>query len=180
MKRPRKSVTASVNWKTAESTLTGTPGMKCQFCPSPATVHLTKIVNKEKTEIHLCQACAEKQQIPAAELSLSAILQSLIGQHVSSVTEELARLNCPTCGIKYMEFRADGRLGCPADYDVFRAGLLPILQRIHRATRHVGKVPRRRADSAVAGAGLDRPAEVLTLRQHLRRAVESENYEQAA
>src|SRR5437868_10025241 len=147
--------------------------MKCQFCPSPATVHLTKIVNKEKTEVHLCQACAEKQHMPAAELSLSAILQSLIGQHVSSVTEELARLNCPTCGIKYMEFRADGRLGCPADYEVFRVGLLPILQRIHRATRHVGKVPRRLAPE-------NRAAEVLKLRQQLRRAVDAENYELAA
>ncbi|HTK76951.1 MAG TPA: hypothetical protein VL371_16915, partial [Gemmataceae bacterium] len=117
--------------------------MKCQHCPNPATVHLTKIVNKQKQELHLCQACAEKHAAPAAELSLSAILQSLIGQHVSAVSEELSRLNCPTCGIKYMEFRSDGRLGCPADYEVFRAGLLPILQRIHRATRHVGKVPRR-------------------------------------
>ena len=147
--------------------------MKCQHCPNPATVHLTKIVNKQKLELHLCQACAEKHAAPAAELSLSAILQSLIGQHVSAVSEELSRLNCPTCGIKYMEFRSDGRLGCPADYEVFRAGLLPILQRIHRATRHVGKVPRRLAPE-------NRAAEVLKLRQQLRRAVDAENYELAA
>lgn len=146
--------------------------MKCQHCPNPATVHLTKIVNKQKQELHLCQACAEKHAAPAAELSLSAILQSLIGQHVSAVSEELSRLNCPTCGIKYMEFRSDGRLGCPADYEVFRAGLLPILQRIHRATRHVGKVPRRLAPE-------NRAAEVLKLRQQLRRAVDAENYELA-
>jgi protein arginine kinase activator len=147
--------------------------MKCQQCPNPATVHLTKIVNKQKQELHLCQACAEKLAAPAVELSLSAILQSLIGQHVSAVSEELSRLNCPTCGIKYMEFRSDGRLGCPADYEVFRAGLLPILQRIHRATRHVGKVPRRLAPES-------RAAEVLKLRQQLRRAVDAENYELAA
>jgi protein arginine kinase activator len=147
--------------------------MKCQHCPNPATVHLTKIVNKQKQELHLCQACAEKHAAPAAELSLSAILQSLIGQHVSAVSEELSRLNCPTCGIKYMEFRSDGRLGCPADYEVFRAGLIPILQRIHRATRHVGKVPRRLAPE-------NRAADVLKLRQQLRRAVDAENYELAA
>jgi protein arginine kinase activator len=156
--------------------------MKCQFCSNPATVHLTKLlVNKQKTEVHLCQACAAKQHAPAAaDLSLSAILQSLIGQHVSSVTEELARLKCPTCGLKYMEFRADGRLGCPADYEVFRAGLLPILQRIHRATRHAGKVPRRRAAPVRRRPGGDPAAEVLDLRQQLRRAVETEHYERAA
>jgi protein arginine kinase activator len=154
--------------------------MRCQLCSNPATVHLTKIVNKQKTEVHLCQGCAEKQHAPAGELSLSAILQSLIGQHVSSVTEELARLNCPTCGIKYMEFRADGRLGCPADYEVFRAGLLPILERIHRATRHVGKVPRRHGAPEGGHIGLGRLVEILELRQQLRRAVETENYERAA
>jgi protein arginine kinase activator len=162
--------------------------MKCQLCSNVATVHLTKIVNKQKTEVHLCQSCAEKQHAPpASELSLSAILQSLIGQHVSSTAEELARLNCPTCGIKYMEFRADGRLGCPADYEVFRAGLLPILERIHRATRHVGKVPRRQGAAnplrGSPGGGRPGPArtpEVLELRQQLRRAVETENYERAA
>src|SRR5436190_8902396 len=152
--------------------------MKCQHCPNPATVHLTKIVNKQKQELHLCQACAEKHAAPAAELSLSAILQSLIGQHVSAVSEELSRLNCPTCGIKYMEFRSDGRLGCPADYEVFRAGLLPILQRIHRATRHAGKVPRRPDAFTVREARS--AAELLDLRQQLRRAVETEDYERAA
>jgi protein arginine kinase activator len=146
--------------------------MKCQFCPNPATVHLTKLVKKQKLEVHLCEACAEKHQAAPEDLSLSSIIESLIGQHVSPMAEELGRLICPTCGIKYMEFRADGRLGCPADYEVFRAGLVPILQRIHRATRHVGKAPRRRARGA--------PAELLNLRQRLRRAVRAEDYETAA
>jgi protein arginine kinase activator len=149
--------------------------MKCQYCDSPATVHLARISSKQKRqELHLCQACASKHAASQTELSLSSIVQSLIGQHVSAVAEELSRLNCPTCGIKYMEFRADGRFGCPADYEVFRTGLVSILERIHRATRHVGKTPRRR------GARPATAAELLDLRQQLRRAVESEQYELAA
>lgn len=148
--------------------------MKCQFCSNPATIHLTKLVKKQKLEVHLCQACAEKHQSPAAELSLSTILESVIGQHISPVAEELGRLICPTCGIKYMEFRSDGRLGCPADYEVFRAGLVPILQRIHRATRHRGKSPMRRPTKRQPSA------ELLELRQELRRSVEGEDYERAA
>ncbi|MFL5330558.1 MAG: UvrB/UvrC motif-containing protein [Gemmataceae bacterium] len=148
--------------------------MKCQLCASPATVHFTKIVNKSVTEFHLCQTCAAKQQIPSlGDLSLSAILQSLIGQQVGTQAEELSRLTCPTCGIKYMEFRGEGRLGCPGDYALFRDGLEPILQRVHRATRHVGKVPRRRNSAS-------QDSELLELRQRLRRAVESEAYEEAA
>src|SRR5438876_5638863 len=148
--------------------------MKCQSCSSPATVHLTDIVNGQKKELHLCQACAEQQQlIKQQELNLPAILQTLIGQHVGQLTDELARLTCPACGIKYMEFRAEGRLGCPNDYQVFRAGLEPLLERIHRAGRHVGKVPRHRPSAA-------RQAELIELRQKLRQAVDSEAYEEAA
>jgi len=106
-------------------------------------------------------------------LSLSAILQSLIGQHVGPQTEELSRLTCPTCGIKYMEFRAEGRLGCPADYTAFRVGLEPILKRVHRASRHIGKRPKRRGQ-------LDQREDLLVLRQRLRKAVETEAYEEAA
>jgi protein arginine kinase activator len=90
--------------------------VNCQSCNKPATVHLTDIVNGKKKEIHLCQECAEKQELlKQQELNLSAILQTVIGQHLQP-TDELSRLTCPACGIKYMEFKAGGRLGCPHDY----------------------------------------------------------------
>ena len=148
--------------------------MKCESCSSPATVHLTDIVDGKKRELHLCQSCAEQQQLlKQQELNLPAILQTLIGHHVGPPSDELARLACPACGIKYMEFRAQGRLGCPHDYEIFRTGLGPLLQRIHRAARHVGKAPRRSLSAAVQ-------AELLALRKQLRAAVDAEAYEMAA
>lgn len=149
--------------------------MKCQCCSNPATVHLTDIINGHKKKTHLCQACAEKQNLfQKSELNFPALLQTLIGQHVGPVNDELARLTCPVCGIKYMEFRAEGRLGCPHDYEVFRAGLEPLLQRIHRATRHVGKVPPHKPLTIAA------QNEIAELRRRLRHAVVEENYEEAA
>jgi len=137
-------------------------------------VHLTDIVNGNKKELHLCQSCAEQQQLLSKqEINLPAILQTLIGQHIGQLNDELARLTCPACGIKYMEFRAEGRLGCPHDYTVFREGLEPLLQRIHHSSKHVGKSPRHRP----ADAG--RLAELVELRQQLRAAVEAEEYEEA-
>ena len=150
--------------------------MKCQSCSQPATVHLTDIdAGGQKKELHLCQTCAEKKKlISKQELNLPAILQTLIGAHVGAWADELSRLTCPACGIKYMEFRAEGRLGCPNDYEVFRAGLEPLLQRIHRADHHIGKSPRHRRRTA----GWQR--EVLELRRQLREAVEEEAFERAA
>jgi protein arginine kinase activator len=148
--------------------------VKCQYCSNPATVHLTDIVNKKKKELHLCKECAEKKDLlKDHELNLSAIVQTLIGQHVAP-SDELARLTCPHCGIKFMEFRAQGRLGCPHDYEVFRAGLMPLLQSYHRAGRHVGKAPQQRPQDTVT------LAELAELRKQLRLAVEAEAYEEAA
>jgi protein arginine kinase activator len=150
--------------------------VKCQFCSKPATVHLTDIVNNKKNDMHLCQACAEAQHLVTKqqEINLPAILQALIGQHLGPQTDELARLTCPACGIKYMEFRAQGRLGCPHDYAVFRLGLAPLLERIHRSTRHIGKSPRQGEPSA------NWQAELVELRRCLQSAVQAEAYEEAA
>jgi protein arginine kinase activator len=149
--------------------------VKCQFCSNPATFHQTVLIKNRKKELHLCQSCAEAQHlVQKQELNLPAILQSLIGHHLGPATDELARLVCPACGIRYMEFRAQGRLGCPHDYTVFRAGLVTLLQRIHRAERHVGKRPRR------PNPGPSERAELMDLRRRLQRAVDAENYEEAA
>jgi len=150
--------------------------MKCQSCSNPATVHITTIEKGgQKKIVHLCQACAEQQQlVKQQELNLPAILQTLIGQHVGQLSDELARLTCPQCGIKFMEFRQQGRLGYPHDYTVFRAGIEPLLERIHRSVRHVGKSPRRGAEAQAE------QVELLELRRQLRQAVEAEAYEEAA
>lgn len=150
--------------------------MNCQSCGTrPATVHVTNIVGGKKQELHLCQECSEKKEIlKNQELNLSAILQTVLGQAVGHPTDEWARLTCPSCGIKYMEFRASGRLGCPHDYRVFKDALDPLIQKIHRANRHVGKIPPHASRDA------QRQAELMTLRQKLREAIETEAYEEAA
>lgn len=145
--------------------------MKCQLCGQPATVHLTDIVKKKKREVHLCEACARDQNLipdgPAPALNLPALVGLLMGQ---PATSDPAALTCPHCGLKYAMFRADGRLGCPHDYDAFATALEPLLFRIHRGTKHAGKSPR-----AEAGR-----AEIADLRDRLAKAVAAENYEDAA
>jgi len=103
-------------------------------------------------------------------LALDAVVQSLIVANVGELVGELAEMFCPDCGIKFMEFRAGGRLGCPQDYWVFSKGLMPLLQRYHGTTRHVGKQARRHEGA------MDR----LRLRTRLREAIAREEYEEAA
>jgi protein arginine kinase activator len=148
--------------------------MTCQHCQDEASVHLTEVIQGKRRELHLCAPCARKAGLVAAAPPppglLDAVVQQLIVAHVGELVGELAESRCPDCGLKFMEFRGGGRLGCPNDYEAFEAGLLPLLRRAHGATRHVGKAPARRP----AGHGR------LRLRARLRAAVEREDYEEAA
>ena len=150
--------------------------MTCQRCSHEASVHLTETVDGRPRELHLCVLCARKAGLVLPEkppaLGLDAVVQGLIVAHVGELVGELAELACPDCGIRFMEYRAQGRLGCPADYDIFRDGLVPLIGHEHGATRHVGKVPRR------SRSGTDRPR--LRHRAELRDAIALEDYERAA
>jgi protein arginine kinase activator len=155
--------------------------MTCQRCQDEASVHLTESVDGQLREVHLCGRCARAAGLPLPgagpppDLALDAVVQGLIVAHVGELVGELAQRRCPDCGLKFMEFRTGGRLGCPNDYEAFGRGLLPLLRRAHGATRHVGKVPVRRPARA-AERGVSR----LRLRAQLRDAVAREDYEQAA
>jgi len=150
--------------------------MKCQYCSSPATVHLTDIVNKKKRQMHLCESCARGHNLitdaPGPQIDLKSLLGMLVGQFQQGQTADAAALTCPACGLQYVQFRAEGRLGCAAEYDAFRSVLEPLLERIHRSTTHTGKVPR-------AFGRKQRETELKDLRKQMQKAAKAEHYEEA-
>lgn len=151
--------------------------MTCQRCKAEASVHLTESIDGRVREVHLCGSCARKSGVPipaqAPDLALDSVVQGLILAHVGELVGELARKVCPLCGIKFMEFRIGGRLGCPNDYHAFERGLIPLVKQSQNGvTRHVGKTPKRLPTS--------RDADHLKLRARLRDAVAREDYEEAA
>ena len=150
--------------------------MKCEICSEPATVHITDMSQGKYRVLHLCGDCAEKER--HGELKEHAqvenIVKGIIAAFAGELVGELAKLTCPYCGTKYMEFRSKGRLGCPADYEIFRKGLMPMIERIHGSTSHQGKTPSRHASSSGP------QAELIGLRRELQAAVAREDYEEAA
>jgi len=147
----------------------------CQRCgKARATVHITD-TTPHKRELHLCEDCAEKEGviIKNQHQTTNAMLKEFIKQKTGiAATEDLS---CANCGITFREFQSKGLLGCPKDYDVFRAILLPLVERAHGgATHHVGKLPPEADGTVRKQAGL------LRLRRELQEAIEQENYEQAA
>lgn len=149
----------------------------CESCKKEAaTFHLTNLTREgQKEEQHLCEGCAIEQgliqvQKPAyAHDVLENFMKSAKGEAAS-----MANAVCETCGISYLEFRNQGLLGCPDDYDVFREMLLPLLERAHEATHHTGKAPRS------LGTGRTSQQQIQQLKRKLADAVAAEDYERAA
>lgn len=152
--------------------------MLCQECnENPATVHMTKIINNEKTESHLCQSCARKRNDFDwfAPFSINDLLGGLMDAGKSSIALEKKQVaKCDKCGTDYHEFKQTGRLGCMNCYKVFEGQLTPILKRIQGGSQHMGKIPQR------MGAELMIQKEIQTLKQQLQDAISKENFEDAA
>ena len=164
--------------------------MNCDECKQrPASVHLTKIFNNQKTELHLCEECAKQHdEIPFSfgfnvdpTFSIQKFLAGLLGGVVSSADpdaagEETAAASpqCSNCSLTYAQFGQIGRLGCSHCYQSFAEQLEPLLRRVQGNSRHTGKVPVR------AGGQLGYKREIEQLRQELQKAINTEAYERAA
>ena len=174
--------------------------MKCQKCNRPAAVHLTEVVTdhdgtKRPMEIHLCVAHAVEAGLVAAETDLTAATGAPASEAADSVpptaivpaTPGPMGLTvvrnappptdcCPVCGMSWQQFRQAGVMGCPHDYAVFETRLLPLLKRAQEgAVQHAGKVP-----LALRKGEPVHEVVSLRLRRELQRALDAENYEQAA
>src|SRR5262249_12320200 len=139
--------------------------MKCQKCPKAATLHITEVISDDQfEELHLCEECANKYLYEPQQQK--AVAKG--GEGASEEGDETSALNqreCPQCGIKFVEFRNSGRLGCSHDYQEFREELLPLLENIHGETRHCGKTPRRLPQNKQT------QSELIQLRKQLQQAV---------
>lgn len=146
---------------------------KCELCTSPATVHITEVLGEGKfEEHHLCEAHFKQYNLESQGKGPGSKALTTEGGELEEAL--FGQQECPDCGIKFVDFRNNHRLGCARDYQVFQTELMPLLENIHGEVRHVGKTPSRYPHIKKA------EAELTQLRQRLKRAVEREDYEEAA
>lgn len=158
--------------------------MKCQRCQqNEATVHYTQVVNGEKTEIHLCEQCAEQEgymNFSKDNMSIHQLLTSMFPfdqtfNQQQSVNTKQHHLTCDKCGTTYQQFRKRGKFGCSHCYHAFEAYLNPIFRRVHSGnTKHVGKIPKR------VGGNLHKQRELEQLQDRLQQLIHDEAFEDAA
>jgi protein arginine kinase activator len=149
--------------------------MQCSICKEkPATVHYSQIVGEKMQKLDLCEDCAKAKGVndPA-----SFVADLMLGLGAAQEIEQAAggvELKCPRCGFTQADFKKSGRLGCPECYKTFSEGLSGLLKTMHKGTRHVGKAPETIRASTLNSDRLK------SLQKKLEKAIEFENFEEAA
>ena len=155
--------------------------MSCEQCRErEAVIHLTQIVNEQVTTLHLCERCAAEKGVE----SPGAAPKTPLGTFLAAMGQELPEQTpapksgdaCVRCGGSLQDFRESGRLGCSECYRSFEIPLRDLLRRLHGSTHHMGE---RYSEGVGSAAPRERP-QAAELREQLRLAVETENFELAA
>lgn len=160
--------------------------MICPRCKkNVVSVHVTEVAEfdalgdsaNQVTEHHLCEGCAQELNLPHAGLPQSmAKVWKLLQVHAKQahIKIQAAVPPCPNCGMTLEELRRRGRVGCEKDYDVFKDYLVELLERVHGAREHVGRLP------GTTEGELVRVLRVSDLKDALDLAIREEDYERAA
>lgn len=155
--------------------------MLCQNCnEKESAIHLTKIVNGQAIQIHLCQDCAQKVQGFGFSLypgMVSDFLQAIFGINLadqSGSPSQLAQEKCEGCGRTFSQIQQAGRMGCDKCYAKFEPQIELLLRRIHGGGVHIGKVPVR------GGKAFLKQRELMQLKNLLQELIQKEEFEEAA
>ncbi|MEW5919943.1 MAG: UvrB/UvrC motif-containing protein [Bacillota bacterium] len=159
--------------------------MLCQKCGHKnASVHLTKIINGNKSEIYICEDCARENgelDFPLeGKFPLYQFFSGMMGMNVpggdaaAPVPATVTGIQCSACGLTYPQFGQIGRFGCDRCYEAFGRNILPLFRRLHGNQKHMGKIPAR------AGTNLKLRKKIEQLKLELQKKIAEEAFEEAA
>jgi len=155
--------------------------MLCQKCQKRiANFLVTQVINNQETDIYLCNECAYLSE--GMNINIPSVFDDLVSNIIgfdANITrkymEDVKEINvCEKCGMSYQEFKKNGKLGCENCYESFYEMLIPVIKRIQKNSKHIGKFPSKLKGKIV----LDKEKEILKLK--LKEAITKEQYELAA
>ncbi len=162
--------------------------MLCEKCKkNNASFFFEENINGKKRSFALCNDCAEEMK-KSGELQMGASLfdstfipssfhNDIFGglfSHAEMLPKSTGGKSCPGCGYTFAEIRRVGKAGCSQCYTTFGSELAPSIRSIHGNAKHIGRAP------AKAKARNKKENELKTLKNELKAAISSENFEQAA
>ena len=151
--------------------------MICDVCKEgDAVIQLTEVEGSGVRLLHLCERCAAERgvetTVSAPKGQITDFLQS-VHQAMQATQGDAAR--CTFCSSTFRDFKSTGRLGCAHCYDAFENSMRDLLRRVHGNSKHIGRHYQPPASEVIPDGGT-----ANELRDRLRRAIESEQFELAA
>ncbi|MFO7814252.1 MAG: UvrB/UvrC motif-containing protein [Halanaerobiales bacterium] len=152
--------------------------MLCDKCKKKeASIHITKYVDDEKSEVYLCEECArETGHIDDNDVfSFKNLIAGILNPTTKDYElQQGETLKCEECGMSYDEFIKAGEVGCANCYDIFEDKLRPLVKRIHGSEKHIGKAPED------MNKYLQVKKDIKQLKKEMEKVIETENFERAA
>ncbi|HIU68485.1 MAG TPA: UvrB/UvrC motif-containing protein [Candidatus Scubalenecus merdavium] len=162
--------------------------MRCQRCnQNEATTHIRQNINGHVTEMYLCPDCAK--ELHANDMFEPFNLGSFFGNFLGASTAAFNALagvdRCGYCNSSLNDIVSSGKMGCAHCYDKFYEQLYPSLERMHGNVHHIGKhvhyTQENETDAKKEAPKAENPlSEVDRLKEELKEAIKTQNFERAA
>ncbi len=177
--------------------------MNCDRCKKKkATIHLTEIIRDNRSEVHLCEACAREMGLNSklsnfsltatdmlSFLDLSELYENRSEPGNDLLNNDSESFICKNCGCSFMDFKRTGKLGCEHCFQSMHRPLASVISACHGEKMHVGKIPHiihdiiENPDENIEP--VDKFSELeneslMNLKKKLNKAVAEERYEEAA
>lgn len=166
--------------------LTGKP------CPNEKILHVATLTDGNVEESHYCEGCytqylkqiKQEQYFPEPTTEKVQDTLEFLNQTQEKLAKKSQRKPCPQCGITVEEVGKGGRFGCDHCYVHFAPEIENAATRIHGATKHVGKIPKKWAEEKekrlqAQEETKDIDHQIVNLKLKMAKAIEAENYEVA-
>lgn len=153
--------------------------MKCNFCGcDKAVLHIKEIIDGEQYEINTCKKCETENNIieKCLELEDHNLSDVFVNcKHIATKTQKnnTKEKNCGYCGYALSEFLDTNTLSCPNCYEAFKTYINKNIKKIHRSTKHIGKIANSKIKTKDIESEIDKCNNAIDL------LVENENYEEA-
>lgn len=143
--------------------------MLCDNCKEkPAKYFFKNLVGGQENIFHLCEQCARKKNLLGDKKKSPIEVLNMMSEAIS---HDDHRVICPVCCLSLAEFKKIARFGCSNCLSVFEPYIRTLIKEVQESEKHIGKRTK---------AGGRRAVEIFRLREELRRALEKEDYEDAA
>lgn len=155
--------------------------MLCEKCnKNEAKFHLIMLINGEKRELSLCEECASK--FPNVKFGME--LRNVNESDFKNILDYFKNSNqvknfdidviCKNCGQTFSEYKKEKKVHCEHCYESFKGLLDEEILEYHKATEHVGKIPKHQNQQ------ISKKNELSKLKYDLSEAIINEEYEKAA